>query len=345
MTAAAGLFQGMAPNAEAIKGSGVYLSATGSSSGVCGLMLCSEYPGGKSAYEQSWYLAFLNPASTAETSHSGMHDSASVSSHNADREFPAKLDVFIHKFELGKITAMDALEHIDRIHHQYEDAGITNDIIEGVGAKIHLYEAGMLDVEETIEAVHLTAEPQNVNPEYQGALDEVIHRFELDKISADEAIDGIREVHEGFTGLYITSDLIEAVDATISRIDSGALSGADAVESVHLTAEPQNVNPEFIGALDVVIHKFELGRLSAEEAIAGVIEVHDGLTSLYISSDLVESVGTQINIYKSGDDSAEHVLHEIHEVIEEAEAEMAAMHSVDGKMEVKDLPQIQLTCR
>ena len=90
---------------------------------------------------------------------------------------------------------------------------------------------------DAVEAVHLTAEPQNVNPEYQGALDEVIHKFELDKISADEAITGIKEVHEGFTGLYITSDLIEAVDDTIARIDSGKLSGADAVEAVHLTAE------------------------------------------------------------------------------------------------------------
>ena len=68
-----------------------------------------------------------------------------------------------------------------------------------------------LPLEEAVEAIHLSAEPQNVNPEYQAALDEVIHKFELDKISAEEALDGIEEVHDGFVGLYITSDLIEAV--------------------------------------------------------------------------------------------------------------------------------------
>ena len=53
---------------------------------------------------------------------------------------------------------------------------------------------------------------------------------------ADEAIDGIKEVHNGFVGLYITSDLIEAVDVIIGHIDSGKLSGGDAVEAVHLTS-------------------------------------------------------------------------------------------------------------
>ena len=85
-------------------------------------------------------------------------------------------------------------------------------------------------------------------------------KFEMDKISADEAIEGIKEVHNGFVDLYITSDLIEAVDMNqLVDIVSGKLSGADAVESVHLTAEPQNVNPEYQGALDEVIHEVRDG--------------------------------------------------------------------------------------
>ena len=72
--------------------------------------------------------------------------------------------------------------------------------------------------------------------------------------------------------------------------------------------------------------------------MAGIIDVHEDLTSLYISSDLVETVGVQINIYHSGNDSVEHVLHEIHESIEETEAKMAAMHSVNGEMPAKELP-------
>ncbi len=335
----------------------------------------------------------------------------------ADSEYPAQLDVFIHKFELDKISAEEALDGIKEVHGAYVGVGISNDIIDDVGDKLSLYDRGTLSVEDTIEAVHLSAEPQNVNPEYQGALDEVIHKFELDKISADEAIDGIREVHDGFVGLYITSDLIEAVDVIIGHIDSGRLSGGDAVEAVHLSAEPQNVNPEYQGALDEVIHKFELDKISADEAIdgirevhdgfvglyitsdlieavdviighidsgrlsggdaveavhlsaepqnvdpefigaidehlhkfeldkmssedamAGVIEVHGGFTSLYITSDLIDDVGTQISIYNSRNDSVEHVLHEVHEIIEEVEAEMAAMRAVGGEMPVKELP-------
>ena len=124
----------------------------------------------------------------------------------------------------------------------------------------------------------------------QAALDEVIHKFELDKISAEEALDGIEEVHDGFVGLYITSDLIEAVEEKIALIDSGKLSGGDAVEAIHLSAEPQNVNPEYQGALDEVIHKFELDKISAEEALDGIKEVHDGFVGLYITSDLIEAV-------------------------------------------------------
>jgi len=331
MTGAAGLGNDQIPNAEA-QSRGVYLASGGSASNVCGLMLCSEYPGGKAAYQANWASQF----GYYEASGADRPGAAPVSSHNADKEFPAKLDVFIHKFELGKITVGDALESIGDVYHRYENAGISTNIVKGVGDKLRLYEAGTLSPEEAVESIHLTAEPQNVNPEYQGALDEVIHKFELDKISADEAIDGIMEVHDGFTGLYITSDLIVAVDEIIALIDSGKLAGADAVEAVHLTAEPQNVNPEFIGALDEYLHKFELDRLSAEETIAGVTDVHDGLTSLYISSDLVETVGIQINIYQSGDDSAEHVLEEIHGVIEEAET--AAVESADGAMPARELP-------
>ena len=89
-------------------------------------------------------------------------------------------------------------------------------------------------------------------------------------MSAEDAIDGIKEVHMALLISYITSDLIEAVDVIIGHIDAGKLSGGDAVEAVHLTAEPQNVNPEFIGAIDEHLHKFELGNaMSAEDAMEG----------------------------------------------------------------------------
>ena len=87
-----------------------------------------------------------------------------------------------------------------------------------------LFDSGKLSGSEAVEAIHLTAEPQNVNPEYQGALDEVIHKFELDKISADEALEGIKEAHYGFVDLYVTSEIIEAVEGKMTLIDSGKLS-------------------------------------------------------------------------------------------------------------------------
>lgn len=331
------------PNAEALKGKGVETSQYGSSTDICGLVLCSDYPGGKETYQTNWFKIFLNSQVVSEETHSEDHDEHKVneivpSANNADEKFPAQLDEVIHKFELGKISAENAIDGIKAIHNVYVNAKIANDIIDGVGKKLSLHDSGSLNAADAVEAIHLTAEPQNVNPEYQGALDEVIHLFEKDKISADEAIEGIKEVHEGFVGLYITSELIESVGEKIVLIDSGELSGADAVESIHLSAEPQNVNPEFIGALDEYLHKFELNELSAADTMAEIIEVHSGLTSLYISSELVENVGNQINIYNSGNDSAEQVLHEIHEVIEETELAAAAAMSDRDIPVMKELP-------
>ena len=348
MVGVVGLSGNMIPEAEAIKSKGTPLLGTGSASQICGLVMCSEYPGGKEAYQANWFKSYLR-APTVSVDSTPMHSDDHTKDHSdhskgkimtsartADSEYPAQLDVFIHKFEMDKISADEALDGIQEIHSAYVDARITTDIIKGVGEKLSLYKQGTLNAEDAIESVHLTAEPQNVNPEYQGALDEVIHLFEKDEMSAEDAIDGIKEVHNGFVALYITSDLIEAVDDTIGLIDSGKLSGSDAVEAVHLTAEPQNVNPEFIGAIDEHLHKYELDNMPAEDAMTGVIEVHEGFTSLYVTSELIDDIGIQINIHNSGNDSVEHVLHEIHEIIEEHE--MAAMQSVDGEIPVLDLP-------
>ncbi|MGI9566878.1 MAG: hypothetical protein ACR2LL_07695 [Nitrosopumilus sp.] len=89
---------------------------------------------------------------------------------------------------------------------------------------------------------------------------------------------------------------------------------------------------------DEYLLKFELNKLPAEETMSGVIDVHDGLTSLYISSDLVDTVGVQIKIYNSSNDSVKHVLHEIHEAIEQVETEIAALQFVDGEIPTKKLP-------
>ena len=257
---------------------------------------------------------------------------------NVNPEYQGALDEVIHMFEKDKISADEAIDGIKEAHAGFVDLYITSNLIEAVDETISLIDSGKLSGADAVEAVHLTAEPQNVNPEYQGALDEVIHMFEKDKISDDEAIDGIKEVHQGFVDLYITSDLIEAVDETISLIDSGELSGADAVEAVHLTAEPQNVNPEYMGALDEVLHDYELDGTSADDALAQVIEIHEGFTGLYITSEVIEDVGIQLNIYDTGNVSVEHVIHEIHEVIEDAELAAAAAMSDSGIPAMKELP-------
>ena len=302
------------PNAEALKGKGVGVSQYGSSTDVCGLVLCSEYPGGKEAYQEMWVLPFLGKNTVSSVSQQDESETKhiSVSVHNADEEFPAQLDIFIHKFELDKISAEEALDGINEIHRAYKNAGINSDKILGVDEKIRLYETGKLTIEEAVEAIHLSAEPQNVNPEYQAALDEVIHKFELDKISAEEALEGIKEVHDGFVALYITSDLIEAVGEKIALIDSGKLSGGEAVEAIHLSAEPQNVNPEYQAALDEVIHKFELDKISSEEAMNGIIEVYDGMTELTIISDIIDGVGAKIALYNSGDLTAAQAVEAVH---------------------------------
>ena len=327
------------PSVDALKSKGTGTSQYGSSTNICGLIMCSDYPGGKEAYLINWSTNYLDSSNVSTDDHSNLYDSNDIELSVIDvDEFTTQLDEVIHKFELDKISAEEALDGIIKIHTAYVNEKITNNIIDSVGEKLTLIDSGKLSGADAVEAIHLSAEPQNVNPEYQGALDEVIHKFELDKISAEEALDGIKEAHYGFVNLYITSDLIDAVEAKITLIDSGKLSGADAVEAIHLSAEPQNVNPELIGAIDEYLHKFELDKISAEETMNGVVDAHAGFVDLYVTSDLVDSIGIQLDIYKSGDDSASHILEEIHEMIEEEEAAMAELIAVSDEVTMKELP-------
>ena len=329
------------PNAEALKGKGVGISQYGSSTDVCGLVLCSEYPGGKTAYQEMWAMPFLGKNTVSSVSQQDKSETkyVSVSAHNVDEEFPAQLDVFIHKFELNKISAEEALDGITEVHYAYKNAGIHSEKISSVDEKIHLYETGKLTVESAVEAIHLSAEPQNIDPEFASALDEVIHKFELDKISAEEAIDGIIEVHDGFVGLTITSEIIDGVGEKIALYNSGDLDTAEAVEAIHLTAEPQNVNPEFISVIEEYTYQFELNDISAEEALDGITDIYDGMVGLTITSELIESVGVQLAVYDSGRVSVEYVIEEIDEIVEEAERASQAAMSEDGVIPVmKDLP-------
>ena len=114
----------MIPDAEALKSKGVGTSQYGSSTDICGLVSCSDYPGGKEAYKANWFLMFKSPSTSAvsvETTSTATVETKKVyvSDHNADKEFPAKLDVFIHKFELDKMSAEEALEGIKETYQQY----------------------------------------------------------------------------------------------------------------------------------------------------------------------------------------------------------------------------------
>ena len=239
---------------------------------------------------------------------------------------------------MDKISADEALEGIKEAHYGFVDLYITSDIIEAVEGKISLIDSGKLSGAEAVEAIHLTAEPQNVDPEYQGALDEVIHKFELDKISADEAMNGITEVYDGFVGLTITSNIIEDVGEKIALHNSGKLEAVDAVEAVHLTAEPQNVDPEFINAVEEYTYQLELDDISLNEAFEGITEVYDGFVGLTITSELIEDVGTQLVVYDSGRVSMEFTLEEIEEIIEKAERAAQKSYSEGGIPEMKELP-------
>ena len=106
-------------------------------------MLCSDYPGGQAAYEAEWSSMFTNKAGSGTGSSTyDKHESKTipVSTHNVDEEYPAQLDVFIHKFELDKISADEALDGIKEIHiGAYVNARVTSDIVSGVGDNSILY--------------------------------------------------------------------------------------------------------------------------------------------------------------------------------------------------------------
>ena len=234
---------------------------------------------------------------------------------------------------------LKALDGIKEVHDGFVSLYITSDLIEAVEEKIALIDSGKLSGADAVESIHLTAEPQNVDPEFASALDEVIHKFELDKISAEEAMNGIIEVYDGMVGLTVTSDIVEGVGEKIALYNSGELEPADAVEAVHLTAEPQNVDPEFIRAIEEYTYQYELNDISLTELIDGVTEVYDGMVGLTITSDLIEDIGVQLVVYDSGRVSPEFTAEEIDEIIEKAElAASKSSMSEGGIPEMKELP-------
>ena len=103
---------------------------------------------------------------------------------------------------------------------------------------------------------------------FASALDEVIFtNLNLDKISAEEAMDGIIEVYDGMVELTVTSDIVEGVGEKIedytTPVETRILHNA--VEAVHLTAEPQNIDPEFIRAIEEYTISYELNDISLTE--------------------------------------------------------------------------------
>ena len=79
-----------------------------------------------------WDGAMIKEAKSVYDPKEHKDHSIKVSAHNVDEEYPAQLDVFIHKFELDKMSAKEALEGIIETHNAYQDAGIKSEIISGV---------------------------------------------------------------------------------------------------------------------------------------------------------------------------------------------------------------------
>ena len=224
----------LTPNAEALKGKGVGVSQYGSSTDICGLVLCSEYPGGKAAYQEMWTSSFIDKSIVSNVSQQNKHETnhVSVFAYNVDEEYPAQLDVSIHKFELDKISAEEAIMEIKEVHDAYVNERITNDIVNGVGDKLNLYNEGIFDAATAVEAIHLTAEPQNVDPEFILAIEEYTYRYELNEISLSELIDGVTDVYDGMIELTITSDLIEDIGVQLAVYDSGRVSPEFTAEEI-----------------------------------------------------------------------------------------------------------------
>ena len=136
------------------------------STDICGLMLCSDYPGGKAAYQDIWSTAFRSYTSVPVSDHSNDHSEESStskivpSSHNTDQEFPAQLDVFIHKFELDKISADEALEGITEAHYGFVDLYITSNLVESIDIQLNIYESGNDFASYVLEEIHEVIEEE-----------------------------------------------------------------------------------------------------------------------------------------------------------------------------------------
>lgn len=188
---------------------------------ICGLEFCSDYPGGKGAYVQDWLYAFLGQQ-TAET-HArtpGQQGGLAGSHGEAASELPARLDEHIHRFELGEMTAHDAIREIEAIYHSYVESGVTDGLVERIGDRLGLYHEGVLGEEDAIESIHLAAEPQNIDYEFAAAVSGYLTQHDRNELTAGQAARGIIEEHARMESLYATSKLVGAVGDYLAILDS-----------------------------------------------------------------------------------------------------------------------------
>ena len=215
---------------------------------------------------------------------------------NVNPEFASALDEVIHKFELDKISAEEAMDGITEVYDGMTELTITSDIVDGVGEKIALYNSGDLELlHKQLKPVHLTAEPQNVDPEFIRAIEEYTYQYELNDISLSELIDGVTEVYDGMVELTITSDLIEDIGVQLVVYDS------------------DRVSPEFTAEeIDEIIEKAELAAAKSSMSDDGIpvmkelppntVDIPAGTAVpgcetddwCYMSSKLVVSIGTTV---------------------------------------------------
>ena len=101
------------PDVDALKSK----NSASTTTDICGLMLCSDYPGGKTTYQENWSDEYRDFTNVSANDHFDDHDASDIvpSAHNVNEEFPAQLDVFIHKFELYQISAEETLDGIKEV--------------------------------------------------------------------------------------------------------------------------------------------------------------------------------------------------------------------------------------
>jgi DNA-binding LytR/AlgR family response regulator len=228
---------------------------------VCGLELCSEYPGGRDAFKKYGLVSFLGTVKLDEKNVIEKKDSDYVNDDNKlNTMFAAQASTSLQKWKLEQISPDTAIQQIDDLHHEYENKGIFTDLIAQVDAQIHMFEFDKITAVQALDEIHHIIESSKIDPHtnkdtsdsndnklntmFAAQASTSLQKWKLEQISPDTAIQQIDDLHHEYENKGIFTDLIAQVDAQIHMFEFDKITAVQALDEIHHIIESSKIEKD-----------------------------------------------------------------------------------------------------